>query len=106
MSSIYLPDLTKWVPFLIMIRQEFFVFQLKDVQDKVNREKVWVMKFEDERVKTGKKLFGDKFPGSTNQESTDKAKNPTRSLVVPARTPVAAGTKGTRQVKTSTITCN
>ena len=59
------------------------LIQLKNVQDRVNKEKVWVMKFEQERIKTGKNLLGEQFTASTgNRLSKTISTSNTNQIVV------------------------
>ena len=76
--------------------------QLKNVQDRVNKEKVWVMKFEKERIKTGQNLFGDLFTLTTNQKANVVkpvlTSSPSQVVVSPIRPPGNTRQSAGRQV--------
>ena len=76
--------------------------QLKNVQDRVNKEKVWVMKFEKERIKTGQNLFGDLYTSATNLKANvikpTLTSSPSQVVVSPIRPPGNTRQSAGRQV--------
>ena len=74
----------------------------------MNKEKVWVMKFEQERIKTGKNLFGEKFTASTaNRLSKSISTNNANQIVVSPLKQVGKVKHPTgRQVRFNLLTWN
>ena len=97
------------VEFISMLEFNYILLsmQLKNVQDKVNKEKVWVMKFEKERIKTGHNLFGDLFTAATNQKATlfkpTLTSIPSQVVVSPIRLPSNTKQSAGRQVGTPSL---
>ncbi len=56
--------------------------QMKNVQDRVNTEKQWVMKYEAELVKTGRKLFGNWYQAAAAQPPTTASAGKPAAVVV------------------------
>ena len=87
-----------------MIECNYFLLsmQLKNVQDRVNKEKVWVMKFEKERINTGQNLFGDLYTAATNLKANvvkpALTSSPSQVVVSPIRPPGNTRQSAGRQV--------